>query len=242
MEQLLLMGLLVLLEPTITSSVLHSIGGLLISVIITSVHGTMHLTCLILCLPKLSKSPCYPFVKTKHGLFGFSKGCLQMNRWDELNRFFNAIRQTLIGGNYGPLNATTYVPSPDYYRQDASPFLQSYAHCSKGRAEVTLLVINLSSTTTFVIDVRSSINNIKLATEKHNTGRKSISSSLKNAVSRVGIEASSDEDLYREEYHLNTGNIPGLDPVRVNSKFPISIAPLSIAFIVFPDFVAPACG
>ncbi|KAF6173520.1 hypothetical protein GIB67_042650 [Kingdonia uniflora] len=27
-------------------------------------------------------------------------------------------RQTLIGGNYGLLNTTTYVPNPDYYRQD----------------------------------------------------------------------------------------------------------------------------
>ncbi|MBA0714134.1 hypothetical protein Golax_013130 [Gossypium laxum] len=27
-------------------------------------------------------------------------------------------RQTLIGGNYGLLNATTYVPNPDYYRQE----------------------------------------------------------------------------------------------------------------------------
>lgn len=27
-------------------------------------------------------------------------------------------RQTLIGGNYGLLNATTFVPNPDYYRQE----------------------------------------------------------------------------------------------------------------------------
>jgi heparanase 1 len=35
------------------------------------------------------KSPCQPFQKMKGGLFGFSKGCLQMKRWDELNHFFN---------------------------------------------------------------------------------------------------------------------------------------------------------
>lgn len=34
------------------------------------------------------KSPCHPFQKMKDGLFGFSKGCLHMERWDELNRFF----------------------------------------------------------------------------------------------------------------------------------------------------------
>ncbi|KAE8658302.1 Heparanase-like protein 2 [Hibiscus syriacus] len=231
-------------------------------------------------------------------------------------------RQTLIGGNYGLLNATTYVPNPDYYRQDREiwshslvmllPFCdlmhivqrEGYVRflCSssllivKGKiyvvsifhsssrhirvsnthygfldydigiqqAGVTLLMINLSGTMTFVTDVQSSINNIKLATEQQNTSRMSISRSLKNAVSGVGIEAYSDEDLYREEYHLtpkngylqsqtmvlngipleltDTGNIPRLDPVRVNSKSPISITPLSITFIVFPDFVAPACG
>lgn len=33
--------------------------------------------------------PCHPFQKKKGGLFGFSKGCLHMKRWDELNHFFN---------------------------------------------------------------------------------------------------------------------------------------------------------
>lgn len=35
------------------------------------------------------QSPCHPFQKMKGGLFGFSKGCLHMKRWDELNHFFN---------------------------------------------------------------------------------------------------------------------------------------------------------
>ncbi|KAG4930907.1 hypothetical protein JHK86_047868 [Glycine max] len=34
------------------------------------------------------KSPCHPLQKVKGGLFGFSKGCLHMKRWDELNQFF----------------------------------------------------------------------------------------------------------------------------------------------------------
>lgn len=28
-------------------------------------------------------------------------------------------RQSLIGGSYGLLNTTTFVPRPDYYRQEA---------------------------------------------------------------------------------------------------------------------------
>ncbi|KAK8709903.1 hypothetical protein V6N13_060902 [Hibiscus sabdariffa] len=149
---------------------------------------------------------------------------------------------------------------------DASPFLRSYAHCSKGRAGVTLLMINLSDKTKLVTHVQSSINNIMLAIEQQNISRKSFSRSLRKAISGsgVGTEASSDQDLYREEYHLtpkngylqsqtmllngnpiqltDTGNIPRLDPVLINSKSPISITPLSIAFVVFPDFVAQACG
>lgn len=35
------------------------------------------------------KAPCHPFSKMKDGLFGFSKGCLHMKRWDELNHLFH---------------------------------------------------------------------------------------------------------------------------------------------------------
>ncbi|RZB57883.1 Heparanase-like protein 1 isoform B [Glycine soja] len=80
------------------------------------------------------KSPCHSLQKVKGGLFGFSKGCLHMKRWDELNQFFYETgyldqlgiascystkvycRQTLIGGNYGLLNTTTFAPNPDYYK------------------------------------------------------------------------------------------------------------------------------
>ncbi|KAK8993962.1 hypothetical protein V6N11_008173 [Hibiscus sabdariffa] len=361
------------------------------------------------------KSPCHPFEKMKDGLFGFSKGCLHMERWDELNRFFketgvmvtfglnalhgrhkvkrslwggdwdssnaqeflkytiskgyhidswefgnelsghgsrvldvmshhmynlgagvdpkliskilnpdhlnkasytfgnlthvirrhgpwssawvgesggaynsggahvsntfvNSFWQTLIGGNYGLLNATTFVPNPDYYsallwhrlmgkvvlsvESDASPFLRSYAHCSKGRAGVTLLVINLSNQTNFVMNVQNSIN-LKLAVNEQNMNQGGFTHTLKKTFSWVGTKASN-EALFREEYHLtpkdgylqsrtmvlngipleftDAGNIPSLDPVHVNLKSPISISPLSIAFIVFPNFKAPACG
>lgn len=61
-------------------------------------------------------------------------------------------RQSLIGGNYGLLNTTTFVPRPDYYsallwhrlmgkgvlavNTDASSYLRTYAHCSKGRVRL----------------------------------------------------------------------------------------------------------
>ncbi|GMI63507.1 glucuronidase 1 [Hibiscus trionum] len=34
-------------------------------------------------------SSCPNFMKEEDGLFGFSQGCLSMERWDQLNRFFN---------------------------------------------------------------------------------------------------------------------------------------------------------
>ncbi|CAL5377266.1 unnamed protein product [Camellia sinensis] len=55
--------------------------------------------------------------------------------------------EALIGGNYGLLNTTTFIPNPDYYgallwhrlmgkivlqtTYDSSPYLRVYSHCSK---------------------------------------------------------------------------------------------------------------
>ena len=85
---------------------------------------------------------------------------------------------------------------------------------------------------------------------------------IKKTVSWVGNKAS-DLSISREEYHLTPkdgflqsqtmvlndipleltedGNIPPLNPVLNDVKSPIVIAPLSIAFIVFPNFEAPTC-
>ncbi|KAL0907165.1 hypothetical protein M5K25_025713 [Dendrobium thyrsiflorum] len=40
--------------------------------------------------------PCLPFVKMVDGLFGFSKGCLSLKRWDELNTLFQQTGTTSI--------------------------------------------------------------------------------------------------------------------------------------------------
>lgn len=187
-------------------------------------------------------------------------------------------RQTLIGGNYGLLNTTTLVPNPDYYSallwhrlmgkgvlavdSTASPFLRSYAHCSKGKAGITLLLINLSNQTTFQINVENSMN-LNLFVKKTTMYRGSaFMRGLKKSASWIGSKA--DEQLFREEYHLtpkdgylrsqtmvlngmpleltDDGNIPSLNPVRLNLNAPIFINPLSIAFIAFPNFDAPACA
>jgi hypothetical protein len=35
-----------------------------------------------------TNSPCSPFTNVSNGLFGFSAGCLSMDRWDKLNDLF----------------------------------------------------------------------------------------------------------------------------------------------------------
>ncbi|CAI9754087.1 unnamed protein product [Fraxinus pennsylvanica] len=187
-------------------------------------------------------------------------------------------RQTLIGGNYGLLNASTFVPNPDYYSAllwhrlmgkgvldvdgNGSPYLRSYAHCSKGRAGVTLLLINLSNQTMFNVDAKSSSNVELQLKEKVDTRKRSFAHGLKGSFSWVGNKAS-DERLFREEYHLTPeagnlqsrtmllngqalqlterGDIPSLSPVPRDINSPITISPLSIKFIVFTNFNTPGC-
>ena len=84
-------------------------------------------------------------------------------------------RQTLIGGNYGLLNTTTYEPNPDYYAlllwqrlmgsnvfnvqvhsdQEQGGLLRAYAHCSNSAKDpgLTILLINLSNETEFLVNV-----------------------------------------------------------------------------------------
>ncbi|KDP31311.1 hypothetical protein JCGZ_11687 [Jatropha curcas] len=187
-------------------------------------------------------------------------------------------RQTLIGGNYGLLNTTTFVPNPDYYSallwhqlmgkgvlavgSDASPYLRAYAHCSKRRAGITLLLINLSNQTDFVISVQNSAT-MKLHVEKNIQRENSFVRGLKRSVSWVGNQAL-DGVLKREEYHLTPkdgylrsrtmvlngiplqltkdGDIPAMEPVHTDVNSPIYISPLSISFIVLPNFDAPTCA
>lgn len=78
-------------------------------------------------------------------------------------------RQSLIGGNYGLLNTTTFHPNPDYFsallwhrlmgakvlatKANGAPDLRAYAHCSKSVEGVTLVILNLSNNTDYHIEV-----------------------------------------------------------------------------------------
>uniref|UniRef100_A0A1D1Z3K1 Heparanase-like protein 1 n=1 Tax=Anthurium amnicola TaxID=1678845 RepID=A0A1D1Z3K1_9ARAE len=142
-----------------------------------------------------------------------------------------------------------------------SSLLRAYAHCAKHRAGVTLLLINLSNNTEFSVTVRNDMN-VFLAEGSGIQRDNAIMHGLKKTVSWVGRKTS-EVDAKREEYHLTAkdgyhrsktmllngnpleltenGNIPDMDPILVSLSLPIGIMPLSIAFIVFPEFEARAC-
>lgn len=187
-------------------------------------------------------------------------------------------RQTLIGGNYGLLNTTTFVPNPDYYSallwdrlmgkgvlsvdSKASPYLRVYAHCSKRRAGITLLLINLSNKNEARITVQNGMN-MNLHVEESNQREGYFTHGLKKSFSWLGRKASAGT-ASREEYHLTpdgghlrsqtmalngkpimltkAGDIPALDPILADEKSPVSVSPLSIAFVAFPKFEAGACA
>ncbi|CAH8270412.1 unnamed protein product [Arabidopsis lyrata] len=185
-------------------------------------------------------------------------------------------RQTLVGGFYGLLEKGTFVPNPDYYsallwhrlmgkgvlavQTDGPPQLRVYAHCSKGRAGVTLLLINLSNQSDFTVSVS---NGIKVVLNAESRKKKSLLDTLKRPFSWIGSKAS-DGYLNREEYHLKpengelqsktmilngkslkpmaTGDIPSLEPVLRGVNSPLNVLPLSMSFIVLPNFDASACS
>ncbi|KAL0911478.1 hypothetical protein M5K25_019622 [Dendrobium thyrsiflorum] len=143
-----------------------------------------------------------------------------------------------------------------------SLFLRAYAHCRKQKSGVTMLLINLSKSAAFSVTVRNDLN-VDLAEGNGIQKDSSFIHGLKQTVSWIGKEASKDSHK-REEYHLTAkdgnhlsrtmvlngiplqlnknGEIPALNPLLVSVSSPITIAPLSIAFVVFPNFEARACA
>lgn len=158
-------------------------------------------------------------------------------------------RQSLIGGNYGLLNTTTFVPNPDYYSallwhrlmgtrvlnttSNGTEYLRAYAHCAKNARGITLLLINLNKDTR--VSVRASTGSgtstdRKYRLEYHLTAK--------------------DGDLHSQTMVLNgnilditcDGQIPSLRAVTVPATRPILVAPLSIAFVNVPYVQIPACS
>ncbi|KAG6494182.1 heparanase-like protein 3 [Zingiber officinale] len=180
-------------------------------------------------------------------------------------------RQSLIGGNYGLLNTTTYHPNPDYYsallwhrlmgrrvlstKFTGTNMIRAYAHCARDTRGITLVFINLSGNSTtqvFVTSQTSYSTPIKL--RRHKKHRTRI-----YHLPRLGKTS----EFTREEYHLTSkggdihsqtmllngnilsvdsnGNIPELEPVKVDATEPIRIEPFSIVFVHIAYIQAQAC-
>ncbi|XP_047339567.1 heparanase-like protein 3 [Impatiens glandulifera] len=134
-------------------------------------------------------------------------------------------RQTLIGGNYGLLNTTTFTPNPDYYsallwhrlmgrnvlstNMSTLTNIRAYSHCSKAstililnayltQRGITILLINLDGNTT-----------AKLSFKIDNSTIKGTNNKRKRIIHNTGRinfdpiwQRLKMKDGTREEYHL----------------------------------------
>uniref|UniRef100_A0ACD5ZEH4 Uncharacterized protein n=1 Tax=Avena sativa TaxID=4498 RepID=A0ACD5ZEH4_AVESA len=179
-------------------------------------------------------------------------------------------RQTLVGGNYGLLNTTTFEPNPDYYSAllwhrlmgtkvlsttfNGTNKIRAYTHCARDSEGITLLLINLSGNST---------NHIYVTSEGTHEGVHPYSAKKEHRRFRRFPKLSEAAELSREEYHLTpkdgnlqsqhmllngnvlatdaNGGIPKLEPVQVEGTKPITVGPYSIVFAHIPSFYAPAC-
>ncbi|KAJ7537102.1 hypothetical protein O6H91_12G097400 [Diphasiastrum complanatum] len=176
-------------------------------------------------------------------------------------------RQSLIQGNYGLLNMSSFLPNPDYFcallwkqvmdrtvlsieksnKTDTS--LRVYAHCTKHQLDsITLLLINLSNTTRYFVNTNVSLVN-------------PTSESMRNQKQPNDVKLDSKQPRY--EYHLTSPNgdpltrtillngtplklqannrIPALIPIIKYSSEPISVLPISIVFVTLFNVDVPAC-
>lgn len=155
-------------------------------------------------------------------------------------------RQTLLGGNYGLLNRSTYEPNPDYYiarvfhevmgdmvlqpPTGSFPgvgYLRPYMHCARAGDGVALLLVNVAPNTSFVLTIADSEGAL-FEYDEYMFTAKSLDSQI---VALNGI------DLV-----VKDGELPGLPPVPVTGLNHIYMPPHSIAFFVLKGLPSSACA
>ncbi|CAK9326539.1 unnamed protein product [Citrullus colocynthis] len=127
-------------------------------------------------------------------------------------------RQTLIGGNYGLLNTTTFEPNPDYYSAllwhrlmgrnvlstsfNGTKKIRAYAHCSKQSKGITLLLLNLDGNTT--VHAGIAFNRTRRLPHKHRSYNKH-----KQKIVQIPRPHGLEGEAFREEYHITAkdGNL-----------------------------------
>ncbi|XP_021769385.1 heparanase-like protein 3 [Chenopodium quinoa] len=176
-------------------------------------------------------------------------------------------RQTLIGGNYGLLDRSNFVPNPDYYSAllwhrlmgkqvlstsvSGTSNLRAYTHCSKQSQGITLLLINLDAEATLRVNISTETGSIS-AENSGPFARKSKFGKMPIFTQNIREEyhlTAPERDLSSKKMLLNgrvltvesSGGIPTLKPAIVHINDPITIAPFSIAFVHIPSIVSNVC-
>ncbi|KHN02019.1 Heparanase-like protein 2 [Glycine soja] len=161
-------------------------------------------------------------------------------------------RQALVGGNYGLLDTTTFIPNPDYYgallwhrlmgskvlsvSHEGSPYLRAYVHCSKKESGIAVLLINMSNSTTFEVSLLNDMNLYPEVVFK-NTQREEYHLTPKdgNIQSKV-VLLNGTPLVLTQSLH-----IPEMKPKLVDPSSPVKVKHDSIVFVHSKSFNAPAC-
>lgn len=125
-------------------------------------------------------------------------------------------RQSLIGGNYGLLNTTTFVPNPDYYsallwhrlmgrnvlwtKFSGTKNIRAYAHCAKQSRGITLLLINLDNSST--IETKVSFNGTDTLRLRHKSRHSHKTKLIQQPVVNNRKQRLKKGGTTRVEYHL----------------------------------------
>ncbi|KAI5070349.1 hypothetical protein GOP47_0014692 [Adiantum capillus-veneris] len=161
-------------------------------------------------------------------------------------------RQSLVGGNYGLLNTTTFEPNPDYYgallwhrlmgtkvlntKVMDSQLLRAYAHCGKGTEGVTLLLLNFCPSTVYQVDVLTQSASVSMDARKTERMEYHLTPKDGDLTSQIVL-------LNGEPLQVNKqGELPLLRPKVVADSAPLLVDPLSIAFVSLPYLHVAACS
>ncbi|KAG8491679.1 hypothetical protein CXB51_014958 [Gossypium anomalum] len=131
-------------------------------------------------------------------------------------------RQSLIGGNYGLLDTSTFVPNPDYYSAilwhrlmgrnvlstsfDGTKKIRSYTHCAKQSEGIVVLFINLDKSTT--VQAKLAFNSTMTLRHNHESRTLRIQR-MSSEKMIIELPQMVDAEIRREEYHLTAkdGNL-----------------------------------
>lgn len=128
-----------------------------------------------------------------------------------------------------------------------SPYLRAYGHCRKKRSGISMLFINLSNSTKFNVTIQKEDDVISFFERTLFSQSRINNKTLKH---RKEYHLTAKDDNYLSQTMLlngmplevtEEGELPPLKPLNVPVESPIEVAPLSIAFVVFPNVKVEAC-